>query len=111
MPSQPGSGGSGSELCEGQGGGHAGCRGDEPRTEVGGGVFGVAFFFRENECSYESADLDAEVEERVAVSGEGYGFGRRSRCVRGGYNGRLLFVVFGEEVVRRAGAVGRGECG
>ncbi len=73
---EAGSCGSGSELREGEGWGHAGCRGDEPCAEVGGGVLGVAFFFGEDEGSYESGDLDAEVEERVAVSGEGYGCGR-----------------------------------
>ena len=71
MPSSRGVVVPGVSCAKGRAGGHAGCRGDEPRAEVSGGVLGVAFFFGEDECSYESGDLDAEVEERVAVSGEG----------------------------------------
>ena len=94
--------------------GHAGGGVDEPCAEMGGGVFGIAVVFGEDEGGGERGNIEAEVEECVAVGGEGVGVGlagSRNVWVGGvGWVGPVVFG-FGEEVVRCAGAAWRGEFG
>ncbi len=54
---------------------HAGCGVDEPCVEMGDGLFGVLLVVGEDEGGGEGWDVEAEVEEGVAVGYEGFGIG------------------------------------
>lgn len=94
--------------------GHAGGGVDEPCVEMGDGVFGVAVVFGEDEGGGEGGDVEAEVDEGVAMGGEGVGVwladARDVRVVGVGWVGPVVFG-FGEEVVWCAGTAWRGELG
>ena len=55
---------------------HAGCGVDEPCVEMGDGLPGVFVVFGENEGGGEGGNVEAEVEQSVAVGYEGFGIGR-----------------------------------
>ncbi len=92
---------------------HAGGGGEEPGAEVSGGLLGVAWVAGEEEGGGEGGDVEAEVEQGVAVGGEG---GRVGGAVWvlgllspwAGWVGGVGRVVFGfgVEIVRGAGAAG-----
>ena len=69
---------------------------------MGDGLLGVALFVGEDEGCGEGGNVEAEVEEGVAMGGEGGGLGMSAGCLR---------IRFGVEVVRRAGAARAGESG
>lgn len=54
---------------------HAGCRIDEPCTEMGDCLLGVFVVFGEDEGGGERGNVEAEVEDGVAMSGEGFWVG------------------------------------
>jgi len=55
---------------------HAGCGVDEPCMEMGDCLLGVFVVFGEDEGGGKCGDVKAEVEEGVAMGGEGFGVGR-----------------------------------
>ena len=63
--------GGGSGLGVGHARGHAGGGVNEPGFEMGDGLLGVAFFAGEDEGRGEGGNVEAEIEEGVAVGGEG----------------------------------------
>ena len=69
--------GGGNGLGVGHARGHAGGGVDEPGFEMGDGLLGVALFAGEDEGCGEGGNVEAEVEESVAMGGEGGGLGRR----------------------------------
>ena len=92
--------------------GHAGGGVDEPCAEMGDGVFGIALVFGEDEGGSERGNVETEVEESVAVGGEGVGVGLADALDVGvggvGWIGPVAFG-FGEKVVWCAGAAWRRE--
>src|SRR5216683_2344063 len=93
-------------------GGHAGCGIDEPCPEMSCCLLCVALFAGEDEGGGECGDVEAQVEECVAVGGEGLGVGCAGPLdvggLRCGWVGPVVFGL-GEEVVRAAWAAFRGE--
>ena len=112
------------DLCELDAGGHRGDWVDEPGAEVGGGLGGVAGglcrggFACEERGGSEGGNVEAEVEESVAVGGEGFGIGWAEFGEVGGVGvGGVGFGVgevvvgLGEVVVFAAGVARREEGG
>ena len=87
--------------------GHAGFWVDEPCVKVGDCLVGVLGVLGDDEGRGERGNVKAEVEESVAVGGEGVGVGLPAALGVGaggiGYAGPVVFG-FGVEVVRCAGA-------
>ena len=65
--------GGGNGLGVGHARGHAGGGVDEPGFQVGDGLLGVVLFVGEDEGGGEGGNVEAEIEESVAVGGEGGG--------------------------------------
>ena len=108
-----------SVFCRGDGlavedaGCHAGGGVDEPGAEVGGCVLGVSRVAGEEVGGGEGGDVEAEVEQGVAVGGEGVGVGgfvglQDPGCGGVGGVGEVIFG-FGVEVVGSAGAARSGK--
>ena len=95
-------------------GSHVGCGIDEPCMEMSDCLFGVFVVFGEDEGRSERGDVKAQVEEGIAMGGEGFGVGwAGALSVWAIWRGRVGPVVFGlgVEVVRSSWAALCGKCG